>query len=91
MRFFAYPTCYPTRVRKTSVYLTERELSRLSDLSRSEGLSQAQIIREAIAAYLPARPGDGDFALGAGFPRIDDDPRPISQMSEDELLDGFGS
>lgn len=77
-------------MRKTSVYLTERESRRLAELARSEGLSQAEIIREAITAYVPPSRGDGEFALAAGFPRIDSDPRPISEIPEDELLDGFG-
>jgi predicted DNA-binding protein len=77
-------------VRKTSVYLTERESRRLAELARSEGRSQAEIIREAITAYVPAGKGDGDFALAVGFARIDGDPRPISEIPEEELLDGFG-
>ena len=77
-------------MRKTSVYLTDRESKRLADLARAEGRSQAEIIREAITAYVPASRPDGDFALAAGFARIDDDPRPISEIPEDELLDGFG-
>jgi predicted DNA-binding protein len=77
-------------VRKTSVYLTERVSARLAELARSEGRSQAEIIRDAITAYVPAGRGEGDFALAAGFERIDDDPRPISEIAEDELLDGFG-
>jgi predicted DNA-binding protein len=77
-------------VRKTSVYLTERESKRLAELARSEGRSQAEIIREAITAYVPAGRGQGDFALAVGFDRIDTDARPISEIPEDELLDGFG-
>lgn len=77
-------------MRKTSVYLSERESRRLAELTRSEGRSQAEIIRDAIAAYVPRGRPDGGFALAAGFPRIDDDPRPISETPEDELLDGFG-
>jgi predicted DNA-binding protein len=77
-------------VRKTSVYLTDRESRRLAELARSEGRSQAEIIRDAITAYVPAGKSEGDFALAAGFARIDDDPRPISEIPEDELLDGFG-
>lgn len=77
-------------MRKTSVYLSERESERLAELARSEGRSQAEIIREAITAYVPTGSSDGDFALAAGFARIDDDPRPISEISEKELLDGFG-
>jgi predicted DNA-binding protein len=78
-------------MRKTSVYLTEHESKRLSDLARSEGRSQAEIIREAISAYVPPSRDDRDFALAAGFARIDGDPRPISQIPEDELLEGFGA
>lgn len=77
-------------MRKTSVYLTERESARLAELARSEGRSQAEIIREAITAYNPAGGGQGEFALAVGFQRIDNDARPISEISEDELLDGFG-
>lgn len=77
-------------MRKTSVYLSERESKRLAELARSEGRSQAEIIRKAITAYIPTSRGDRDFALAAGFARIDDDPRPISEIHEDELLDGFG-
>jgi hypothetical protein len=77
-------------VRKTSVYLTERESARLAELARSEGRSQAEIIREAITAYVPAGRGNGEFALAVGFDRIDADARPISEIPEDELLDGFG-
>jgi predicted DNA-binding protein len=78
-------------MRKTSVYLTERESNRLAALARSEGRSQSEIIREAITAYIPTSSDDRDFALAAGFARIDDDPRPISEIPEDELLAGFGS
>lgn len=77
-------------MRKTSVYLNERESRRLAELARTEGRSQAEIIREAINAYVPTAQGDGQFALAAGFARIDDDPRPISEIPEDELLEGFG-
>lgn len=77
-------------MRKTSVYLSERESRRLVELARAEGRSQAEIIREAITAYVPAVKDDGDFALAAGFARRDKDPRPISEIPENELLDGFG-
>jgi predicted DNA-binding protein len=81
---------YPTDVRKTSVYLSDRESKRLAELAQSEGRSQAEIIREAIVAYVPTAESGGDFALAAGFARVDDDPRPISAIPEDELLAGFG-
>ena len=54
---------------KTSVYLTERESKPLAELACSEGRSQAEIIREAISAYVPTGHSDGEFALAAGFGR----------------------
>ena len=77
-------------MRKTSVYLSEIESRRLAELAESEGRSQAEIIREAIVAYIPRGNGDDEFALAAGFPRIDADRRPISQIPEADLLEGFG-
>ena len=44
----------------------------------------------AILAYVPTSKGNRDFALAAGVARVDTDPRPISEIGEDELLDGFG-
>jgi hypothetical protein len=49
------------------------------------------VLREAIDDYEPKPSRDRDFALAAGFPRIDADPRPISQIPERELLEGFGA
>ena len=72
------------------MYLSERESARLAELAEAEGRSQAEIIREAIRAYVPLTATDRNFALAAGFVRIDDDPRPISGIPEDELLEGFG-
>lgn len=78
-------------MRKTSVHLNDEQAARLADLARRAGRSRAEILREAIDAYEPNPPPDRDFALAAGFPRIDPDPRPISQIPDDELLDGFGT
>jgi hypothetical protein len=44
-----------------------------------------------VDAYRPETLRDRHFALAAGFHRIDDDPRPLSQIPEHELLDGFGA
>lgn len=78
-------------MRKTSVYLDDQQAARLAALARQAGRSQAEIVREAIAAYrLPSSP-DRSFALAAGFARIDDDTRPIWQIPEHELLEGFGA
>lgn len=77
-------------MRKTSVYLDDAQAERLAALARAEGRSQAEIVRQAIAGYQPAAAPDRRFALAAGFERIDGDPRPISQIPEHELLEGFG-
>ncbi len=78
-------------MRKTSVYLDDEQAERLARLSRQEGRSQAEILREAVAAYEPPVSQARDFALAAGFSRIDSDARPISQIPEQELLEGFGN
>jgi hypothetical protein len=62
----------------------------LLNLLVPRGPSQAEIIREAITAYVPPGKCEGDFALAAGFQRIDGDRRRISEIPEDELLHGFG-
>jgi predicted DNA-binding protein len=77
-------------MRKTSVYLDDEQAERLARLARQEGRPQAEILRAAIDAYEPAPSRDRDFALAAAFPRIDGDGRPISQIPDDELLEGFG-
>lgn len=78
-------------MRKTSVYLDEAQAARLSRLAEEEGRSQAEILRAAVDAYQPPSSHDRNFALAVGFRRIDDDPRPLSEIPKDELLDGFGA
>jgi predicted transcriptional regulator len=78
-------------MRKTSVYLDDAQAARLSRLAAEEGRSQAEILRAAVDAYQPQASRDRNFALAAGFRRLDDDPRPISQIPEQELFDGFGA
>ena len=77
-------------MRKTSVYLEDAQAERLARLALHEGRSQAEILRAAIAAYEPPAASDRRFEVAAGFSRLDDG-RPISQMSESELLEGFGA
>jgi hypothetical protein len=74
-------------VRKTSVYLTEREARLLAAAAAREGRPQAEIIRDAIAAYALASRGDRDFALaGSG----EGPGGSIADVPEEELLEGFG-
>jgi predicted DNA-binding protein len=77
-------------MRKTSVYLNDEQAQRLARLARQEGRSQAEILRDAVDRYQPAGQPDRDFALAAGFPRIDGDLRPISEIPDAELMTGFG-
>lgn len=82
---------YTQLVRKTSVYLDDRQAARLARLARQEGRSQAEILRAAIDAYRSPAAVERSFALAEGFARLDEDPRPISEIPEHELLDGFGA
>ena len=77
-------------MRKTSVYLDEQQAARLARLAREEGRSQAEILRDAVDAYRPKRSPDRNFELAVGFPRIDGDRRPLPEIPEHELLEGFG-
>lgn len=77
-------------MRKTSVYLEDEQAERLARLAREEGRSQAEIVRDAINTYQRPASSDRDFALALGFDRSDDDPRPISQIPEAEMMEGFG-
>lgn len=86
-----YVLPYASRVRKTSVYLDDEQAARLARLARQEGRSQAEILREALATYEPPATRDRQFEVAAGFPRIDGDSRPISQIPDEELLQGSGS
>jgi predicted DNA-binding protein len=81
---------YSQGMRKTSVYLDDQQAERLAALAREAGRSQAEILREAITAYRLPSSQDRSFALAAGFRRADDDTRPISEIPEQELLEGFG-
>ena len=75
-------------MQKTSVYLTDQEIARLTSLAKREGTSQAEVIRRAIRVYQPERRGDRDFALAG----VAEGPGgSVADLSEDELLDGFGS
>jgi hypothetical protein len=75
-------------MRKTSVYLTAEETARLAKLAAREGTSQAEVIRRAIRRYEPETQGDRNFSLA----RSADGPGgSITELTEDELLEGFGT
>ncbi len=85
-----YVLPYTRTMRKTSVYLEDAQAERLVRLALREGRPQAEILRDAIAAYQSPAASDRGFEVATGFARIDEDGRPISQLSESELLEGFG-
>jgi predicted transcriptional regulator len=74
-------------MRKTSVYLTDEERQHLARVAELEGVSQARVIREAIAAYRGSGGVDREFrlegiAIGPGGS--------IADVADEELLAGFG-
>lgn len=75
-------------MKKTSVYLSDDEVTRLAALARREKLSQAELIRRAIRHYQPTGRGDRDFALACTGEGPGDS---VADLSEEELLEGFGS
>ena len=74
-------------MRKTSVYLTAEETARLAKLAAREGTSQAEIVRRAIRLYEPETRGDRNFSLARN---ADGPGGSIIELTEDELLEGFG-
>jgi predicted transcriptional regulator len=75
-------------MQKTSVYLSDDEIARLASLAKREGTSQAEVIRRAIRVYQPESRGDRNFSL-VGVAEGPGDS--VADLTEDELLDGFGS
>ncbi len=73
-------------MKKTSVYLSEQDRERLRRIAEREGVSQATVLREAIAAYDAVR-RPREFAMTARFAG---DGRGIRPLPEDEFLKGFG-
>jgi predicted DNA-binding protein len=75
-------------VKKTSVYLGSDQIERLERLARQEATSKAEVIRRAIAAYIPRHTRDRDFALA----RVARGPgTSMAATPERELLQGFGA
>ncbi|HXV64653.1 MAG TPA: ribbon-helix-helix protein, CopG family [Vicinamibacteria bacterium] len=71
---------------KTTVYLTDREYSRLKELAREQNRPAAELVREAVAEYARHHgPRRAPRSLGAGHSGRGD----ISERAE-ELLDGLG-
>lgn len=89
--------CYPTSMRKTSVYLDDEQRDRLAELAEREGKSQAEVIRAAIAAYGAKPVARRRFALAgsalgrsAKTPPECNDPQAYQDYIN-ELMQGFGA
>jgi predicted transcriptional regulator len=75
-------------VKKTSVYLDDSDVERLSRLAAAEGRSQAEVMRSALAAYEKAQTAPRDFALNGAWAG---DGSSVADVAEEELLAGFGA
>ncbi len=76
-------------VRKTSIYLSEAEQRRLAALAGATGRSQSQLVRDAIAAYVPAS-DVRRFAMAGCANSGQPAAWSIADVPEEELLRGFG-
>jgi hypothetical protein len=74
-------------VDKTSVYLSDADRRRLARLAKAEGVSQAEIIRRAIAGYAAGRTADRRYQLAASY---DGPGGSVADVPEAELLRGLG-
>jgi predicted transcriptional regulator len=75
-------------VKKTSVYLDDSDVERLTRLAAAEGCSQAEVIRSALAAYETTQTAPRVFALDGTW---EGDGSSVADMPEEELLAGFGT
>jgi hypothetical protein len=52
---------------RTQVYLTEAQRQRIDEITRSEGVTLAVVVRRALDAYLSGRDVDATTALSSTF------------------------
>jgi predicted transcriptional regulator len=71
---------------KTTLYLDALEYRRLKEIARGEGRTTAQLVREAVAAFIASRPTAGrPSSIGAGRSGRGD----VAARAE-QLLTGMG-
>lgn len=75
-----YTALYMSGAIRTQVYLTEEQRVKLDELRRREGKTLAELVRDALDTYLPAKVPDADAALRATFGAVPD----IAVPSRDE-------
>jgi predicted DNA-binding protein len=66
-----YTAMYMTKTR-TQLYLTEEQRRRLDDMGRRKGRKMAEMVREAVDAYLAGAGADVSRALDATFGKAPD-------------------
>lgn len=83
------PTSYPTWVVKTSLYLPEDLKRRVRLAARERGVSEAQFVREALAAAAPEpeAPPMPVFPAFRGEGPLRDDASRVDELLEET---GFG-
>lgn len=67
-----YTALYMSNAIRTQIYLTNSQREQLDALSKRENKSLAQLIREAVDAYLPSHGADMDELLDRTFGTIPD-------------------
>ena len=82
------PTCYPTSVKKTSVYLSDEDEARLQTLARRNGVTRAAVIRRALVLYESQEVSDRNFAMVGMW---EGDGTSIADVPDEELFKGFGT
>jgi hypothetical protein len=85
-----HPTCYPTIMRKTSVYLSDADRDRLRRLSGITGRPQSEVIRMALSEFEDAQTRTSGFAIFEHGLRGPGGVASVADVSEAELLEGFG-
>jgi predicted DNA-binding protein len=62
-----YTALYMAGALRTQIYLTADQRARLDELRERDGKSLAELVREALDAYVAERVADPDAALDATF------------------------
>lgn len=70
-------------LKKTTVYLTQDQISGISAMARRKGRPKAQLIREAVAAYIV---DDVDFEWPRSIGMVTDDDGELTSENVDEWL-----
>jgi hypothetical protein len=74
-------------MKKTSLYLDDGDVERVRRLAHRQGRSQADVIRAALASYESQLAAERRFSLASC---ADGDGMSVADLSDDELLQGFG-